>query len=120
MSFAPSITLSSPVHYSGRVVGEGGLVRGFNEFPDMKIRVPLEALVGEKFHHLLKCEFSLDIFRRASSLDGVVSSLGDRVQKPVNPLFFGGRVAGVVVGKLSDQFFVEVNVCCYVRAVDMS
>ena len=80
----------------------------------MKIRVPLEALVGEKFHHLLKGEFSLDIFRRASSLNGVVSSLGDRVQKPVNPLFFGGRVAGVVVGKLSDQFFVEVNVGMWV------
>ena len=120
MSFSPSITLSSPVHHSGRVVGEGGLVRGFNEFPDMKIRVPLEALVGEKSHHLLEGEFALDIFRRARSLDGVVSALGDRVQEPVYPLFFGGRVAGVVVGKLSDQFFVEVDVCGYVRAVYMS
>ena len=98
--------MSPPLQNSGRVVGERGFVGGFHEFPDMKIRVSLKAFVGEQFHHLLEGQFAFYIFRRASSLDGVVSALGDRVQKPVNPLFFGGRVAGVVVGKLSDQFFV--------------
>jgi hypothetical protein len=43
-------------------------------------------------------------------LDGVVGSLRDGVEEPIDLLFFRGRVERVVVGDLSDQFFEEIDV----------
>ena len=43
-------------------------------------------------------------------MDGVVGSLRDGVEEPIDLLFFGGRVERVVVGDLGDQLFEEINV----------
>ena len=43
-------------------------------------------------------------------MDGVVGSLRDGVEEPIDLLFFRGRVERVVVGDLGDQFFEEIDV----------
>ncbi len=71
----------------------------------MKIRVALETFVGKQLYHFLEHEFAFDIFRRASGLDGIVGPFCDRVEEPIDLLFFRGRVERVVVGGLGDQLF---------------
>ena len=42
-------------------------------------------------------------------MDGVVGSLRDGVEEPIDLLFFRGRVERVVVGDLGDQFFEKID-----------
>ena len=53
-------------------------------------------------------------------MDGVVGSLRDGVEEPIDLLFFRGRVERVVVGHLGDDLFKEINVFGYVSAVHVS
>ena len=42
-------------------------------------------------------------------MDGIVGSLRDGVEEPIDLLFFRGRVERVVVGDLGDQFFEKID-----------
>ncbi len=119
LSSSPAVAVSPPIHDGGRVVGEGRLVFRIDQFTDVKIRVALKTFVGKQLYHLLEGEFSFDVFRRASCLNGVVGSLRYGVEEPIDLLFFRGRVERVVVGDLGDQFFEEVNVGGDVGPMDM-
>ncbi len=85
----------------------------------MEIRVALEALVSENFHHLLEREFAFDIFRRSRGLDGVVGTFRYGVEKPVYLLFFRRRVEGVVVRDLGDEFFKQIDMGGDVGPINM-
>jgi hypothetical protein len=76
--------------------------------------------VGEQFHHLIEGKGAFDVSLRTGGLDRVIGSFRDAVQEPVDTLFFGRGVKGVVVRHLSDQFFKQVDVFGDVGAMYVS
>ena len=53
-------------------------------------------------------------------MDLLVRAFGDSIQEPIDFLFFGWWVHGIVVCHLGAQFFEEIDVGTNVGAVDMA
>ena len=100
-TFAICVPSSSIVGGSG-VVGHGRLGRGIDQFLDLEFRVTLETFMCEQFHHFVEGKSAFYVSFRTGGLDRVIGSLGDAVQEPVDTLFFGRGVKGVVVGHLGN------------------
>jgi hypothetical protein len=102
-AFTFVILISPPsVIGGGGVVGHGRLGRGIDQFLDLEFRVTLETFVCEEFDHFVKGKGALYVAFRTGGLDRVIGSFRDAVQEPVDTLFFGRGVKGVVVGHLGN------------------
>ncbi len=115
-------TFVSPPTIIGRggVVGHGRFGRRINQLLDLKFQVTLETFMGEQFHHLVEGKGAFDVSLRTGGLNRVIGSLRDAVQEPVDTLFFGRGVKGVVVGHLGYQFFKQVDVFGDIGAMNVA
>ncbi len=86
----------------------------------MELRVALEAFVGEQLHHFVEGKCAFDVAFRTGCLDRVIGSLRDAVQEPVDALFFGRGVKGVVMRHLCEEFLKQIDMFGDVGAVDVS
>ena len=96
-AFAITFFVVSPLAKDCRVVGDGGLVVVTHKCRDLELGVTRETLVSVEFHEFVKRESASDIGIGTCGVDGVIRLFCYGVQKPVNFLFFGGRVFGVIV-----------------------
>ena len=120
-TFAFLILVSPPsVIGGGGVVGHGRLGREIDQFLDLEFRVTLKTFVCEEFDHFVKGKGALYVAFRTGGLDRVIGSFRDAVQEPVDTLFFGRGVKGVVVVHLSYQFFEQVDVFGDIGAMNVA
>ena len=98
------VTVVSPpfVVGGGGIVRDCGFGRGLDQLLKLKFRIALEAFVGEQFHHFVEGKGAFNVAFGTGGLDRVIGSLSDAVQEPVDTLFFGRGVKGVVVGHLGN------------------
>ena len=73
-----------------------------------------------KFDDFVEGKSAGDVGIGAFRMDGLVRAFGDSIQEPIDFLFFGWWIHGVVVCHLGAQFFEEIDVGTNVGAVDMA
>ena len=76
--------------------------------------------MGEQFHHFVEGKGAFNVAFGTGGLDRVIGSLGDAVQEPVDTLFFGRGVKGVVVGHLGNELFEQIDVFGDVGAMNVA